>query len=162
MSAETITTAMFLITAVVASGVLINAIFPVIYQTAGTFSSSTHASDVRLRTDFVIVTTFANHGPPLSGQVWMKNIGSQPVSGDEIQSSDVFFGKVGNFQRLDLKSGQWSYHISDLNGNGYWDPGETLEIDTFTADTTVATGGFVYYQFVLPDGIWRSNQFTAS
>ncbi len=46
MSAETITTALFLITAVVASAVLINAVYPVIQTMTGTFSSSTHESDV--------------------------------------------------------------------------------------------------------------------
>jgi flagellar protein FlaG len=161
MSADTFTTAIFLITAVIAAAVLINAIFPVVYQMAGTFSSATHTSDVRLRTDFVIITTFANGNPTLSGQIWMKNIGSQPISTSEIQSSDVFFGPVGNFKHLSLQKGQWSYQLSDLNGNGYWDPGETLEIDASTSDT-VPTGGLLYFQFVLPNGVWRSNQFTSS
>ena len=64
MSSDTFTTAMFLITAVLAAGVLINAVFPVVYQMAGTFNSATHASDVRLRTDFSIITTFAGGNPP--------------------------------------------------------------------------------------------------
>jgi flagellar protein FlaG len=42
MSSETITTALFLITAVIAAGVLINAVYPVVYNMAGTFSSTTH------------------------------------------------------------------------------------------------------------------------
>ncbi len=162
MSSDTFTTAIFLITAVIAAAVLVNAIFPVVYQMAGTFSSSTHASDVRLRTDFVIVTTFASGIPTLSGQIWMKNIGSQPISTSEIESSDVFFGPVGNFKHLDFKSGQWTYQLSDLNGNRFWDPGETLEIDASTTDTSVLTGGLLYFQFVLPNGVWRSTQFTSS
>ncbi|MEI7649431.1 MAG: hypothetical protein WCJ47_06980, partial [Methanomicrobiales archaeon] len=60
MSAETITTAIFLITAVVATAVLVNAIYPVIYTTAGTFQASTHEADTRLRTDFKIVANFKN------------------------------------------------------------------------------------------------------
>ena len=102
MSSDTFTTAMFLITAVVAAAVLINAIFPVVYQMAGTFSSSTHASNVRLRTDFVIVATFAS--PTGTAQVFMKNVGSQAVSVNEIESSDVIFGPVGNVQHLTLSS----------------------------------------------------------
>ena len=47
MSDDSITTALFLITAVVASAVLINAVYPVISNMAGTFSSTTHESDVR-------------------------------------------------------------------------------------------------------------------
>lgn len=166
MSSDTFTTAMFLITAVLAAGVLINAVFPVVYQMAGTFNSATHASDVRLRTDFSIITTFAG-GNPYHGQIWLKNIGSQPVSGAEIQGSDVFFGPVGNFHRLDQGTvdhgnGYWTYQLSDINGNNVWDPGETLEIDAFPGGTAPVSGSYLYFQFVLPNGVWRSNQFTGS
>jgi archaeal flagellar protein FlaG len=169
MSAETFTTAMFLITAVIAAGVLINAVFPVVYQMAGTFSSSTHASDVRLRTDFTIVTTFAIGTPKLSGQIFMKNIGTQSVSIDEIKrSSDVFFGPVGNVQRLSYSSsasqgsGSWTYVLYEPNGkeNNFWDPGETLEIDAFSTIGSSTSGDPVTFQFILPNGVWRSSQFT--
>src|SRR5208337_912478 len=103
MSADTFTTAIFLITAVVAAAVLINAIFPVVYQMAGTFSSSTHASDVRLRTDFVVVATFAS-STTSTGQVFIKNVGSQSISISEIRSSDVYFAPAVTIRRLDLSS----------------------------------------------------------
>jgi len=168
MSAETFTTAMFLITAVIAAGVLINAIFPVVYNMAGTFQSSTHESDQRLRTDFKIVTTYGNSSTS-TVHVWMKNIGSQRVALAEILRSDVFCGEVGNFGRLSYIEdnpvpGQWTEIIRDaapLNNNGYWDPGETLEIWA-RPSTMPSSGGMVYFQFVLPNGIWRSNEFTVS
>jgi flagellar protein FlaG len=164
MSAETFTTALFLITAVIAGGVLINAVFPVVYTMAGTFQSSTHESDMRLRTDFKIVTTFGRSSTSVV-QVWMKNVGSQNIPLVEIQKSDVFCGEVGNFGRLayidgNPAAGQWTEVLSDLNTNNYWDPGETLEV--YAKPTIMpASGGLVYFQFVLPNGIWRSNEFTA-
>jgi flagellar protein FlaG len=165
MSAETFTTAMFLITAVIAAGVLINAVFPVVYQMAGTFASATHSSDVRLRTDFVIVATFASSPDT---QVYMKNVGSQPVSENEIKTSDVFFGPVGSFKRMEMAgpgtspgNGKWEYKLDDLNGNLYWDPGETLEIYAENTGVT-GSGSLVYFQFVLPNAIFRSSQFTTS
>jgi len=166
MSAETFTTAMFLITAVIAAGVLINAVFPVVYTMAGTFQSATHESDQRLRTDFKIVTSFAR-SPTV--QVWMKNIGSQRIPLSSINQSDVFCGPVGNFGRLtyryvlpgSLASGEWTETLSDLNSNNYWDPGETLQV-TAKPSTMPASGNMVYFQFVLPSGIWRSNEFTVS
>lgn len=161
MSAETFTTAIFLITAVIAAGVLINAVFPVVYTMAGSFSSASHESDQRLRTDFKIVTTYAN---TTTGLIWMKNVGSQRISLSEISRSDVFFGAVGDFGRLSyvdnfpVGSGQWTEYLIDLNANSNWDPGETLEI---VAKTSLPTSGNpVYFQFVLPDGIWRSTEFT--
>jgi len=169
MSADTFTTAIFLITAVVAAAVLINAIFPVVYQMAGTFSSSTHASDVRLRTDFVIVATFAS-STTSTGQVFMKNIGSQSISISEIRSSDVIFAPAVTIRRLDLSStgtlsdGKWTYALSDLNNNNYWDPGETLEIDAMNLNGGPGwgPGTMMYFQFILPNGVSRSSQFTSS
>ena len=166
MSAETITTAIFLITAVVATAVLVNAIYPVIYTTAGTFQSSTHDADTRLRTDFKIVATFAK-SPNV--QVWMKNVGSQRISLEEIKRSDVFCGPVDNYGILiykyvtpsSLNDGEWTETLSDLNTNNYWDTGETLQI-TAKRSTVPSSGNMVYFQFVLPDGIWRSTEFTAS
>jgi archaeal flagellar protein FlaG len=168
MSAETITTALFLITAVVASAVLINAVYPVIQNMAGTFSSSTHESDVRIRTDFKIIATSASESAG-TGQVWMKNIGSERISLAEIQRADVFCGEVGNFDHLTYTSGslvdtKWTADFGpgyDLNANSFWDPGETLKV-TAKPSTLIHSGSNVYFQFALPNGIWRSNEFTAS
>ncbi|MFA4876927.1 MAG: flagellin [Methanoregula sp.] len=165
MSADTITTALFLITAVIAAGVLINAIYPVVYNMAGTFSSATHESDQRLRTDFKIVLITAN-GTTKYGTAWMKNTGSAKISLDEIQRSDVFCGAVGEFKRLDYNAGppdQWIAIIKEAGtGNNFWDPGETLEIQ-FEASTLPPTAYTnAYFQLVLPNGIWRSTEFTVN
>ena len=159
MSADTITTALFLITAVIASGVLINAIYPVVFNMAGTFSTATHESDQRLRTDFKIVLA-TNDKSAQSGKVWMKNVGSAKISMDEIERSDVFCGAVGNFERLDYGE-TWGAVIKESASqvNNFWDPGETLEV-TFLASTLPATPNMAYFQFVLPNGIWRSTEFT--
>ena len=132
---------------------------------AGTFSSATHSSDVRLRTDFVIVATFAKES---NAQVYMKNVGSQPVSLGEIAKSDVFFGPVGSFKRMENSgpgtspgNGQWQYHLDDLNSNSIWDTGETLEVFAENNDVS-GSGSPVYFQFVLPNAVYRSSQFTTS
>jgi archaeal flagellar protein FlaG len=169
MSSETITTALFLITAVIAAGVLINAVYPVVYTMAGTFSSTTHESDVRMRTDFKIISTVASGN---EAQIWMKNIGTEQIPIASIEKSDVFCGAVGHFDRLtfvppgsSLGDGQWTYDFTsgkyDLDGNGVWDPGETIKITAVTA-LIPGSGDMVYFQFSLPTGVWRSNQFTVS
>lgn len=159
MSAETFTTAIFLVTAVIAAGVLVNALFPVVYTMVGTFSSASHESDVQLRTDFKIITTFASG---TEAQIWLKNIGSSRISENDISRSDVFCGKVGEFDHLEYNVG-WVYDFTipeyDVNGNDYWDPGETIKI---TANTgAITSGDIIYFQFALPSGIWRSTEFTA-
>ncbi|AGB02543.1 hypothetical protein [Methanoregula formicica] len=161
MSAETFTTAMFLITAVIAAGVLVNAVFPVVYNMAGTFSSATHESDERLRTDFKIVTYTAQKSGT-NANIWLKNIGSSRISmSDFTNRSDVFCGEVGKFQRLtwvssNPTSGQWTNVNYDSNNNNYWDPGETIQV---TAYTTIPPNNAVYFQFILPSGVYRTVEF---
>ena len=172
MSAETFTTAIFLITAVIAAGVLVNAVLPVVYNMAGTFSSSTQTSDERLRTDFKIVTyTYSSSNG--YANIWMKNIGSSRISVNDLHSrSEVFCGLVGDFERLtyDISNppaaGYWTSEFEedssyDLNLNNYWDPGETLHVIAHPA-TSISEGQMVYFQFILPGGSWRSQTFTAS
>lgn len=169
MSAETFTTAMFLITAVIAAGVLVNAVFPVVYNMAGTFSSATHESDERLRTDFKIVTYTAIPGAPPTGnaKIWLKNIGSSRIpAADFTNRSDVFCGKVGEFSRLTWASSgtgddTWTEQRYDANNNGYWDPGETILVTAYTDIPTTAQGQ-VYFQFILPSGVYRSVEFNAA
>lgn len=178
MSAETFTTAIFLITAVIAAGVLVNAVLPVVYNMAGTFSSSTHNSDERLRTDFKIVTYQYTHSAANtnSANIWMKNIGSSRIPANDLTNrSEVFFGSDTEYTRLTYvdanpAAGQWTTEFPsdastksyDLNGNRYWDPGETLHIQAHPQTPISSYGQMVYFQFVLPGGSWRSQTFPAS
>ena len=161
---------MMLITAVVASAILITAVFPIVWNMVSTFSSASHETDSRMRTDFKIVTTYASSGPTGGfARVWMKNIGTNTIGWAEVNQSDVFIGQVGIFERATLNLGtlpsinnnEWAYRIADTNSNGFWDPGETLEVDAGSPHFT-ASGQSVYFQFVLPNGVYRSSEFTTS
>ncbi len=121
----------------------------------------------RIRTDFKIIATSASQSSG-TAQVWMKNIGSERISLSDIQRADVFCGAVGNFDHLTYYKQQpvdkqWTADFGpgyDLNANSFWDSGETLKV---TARTSIPpAGNNVYFQFALPNGIWRSNEFTAS
>lgn len=165
MSSEAFTTAMFLIAAIIAAGVLINAVFPVIYTLAGTISSSSHTVDERLSNDVKIVTTYASGD---EARIWLKNVGTARISPSDIEKADVFLGAPGNFIRLGLvvppgtpETNQWTYEIlEDTQKNNYWDPGETLYIRAHS-DRIPGTGEVVYVQFVLSTGLSRSTTFTA-
>ena len=167
MSSEAFTTAMFLIAAIIAAGVLINAVFPVIYTLAGTISSSSHTVDERLSNDVKIVTTYAAGGTK-DAEIWLKNVGTARISPSDIGKADVFLGAPGNFIRLGLVvppsepgTNQWTYEIlEDTQKNNYWDPGETLYIQGHS-DRIPGPGEVVYVQFVLSTGLSRSTTFTA-
>lgn len=164
MSSETFTTAMFLIAAIISAGVLINAVFPVIYTLSGTIASSSHKVDERLSTDVKIVTTYASGGTH-DARIWIKNIGTGRIADADVRKADVFLGGQGNFERLAwaeaLAEGTWTHEILEETSNNYWDPGETLYIEAKT-DRIPGKGQVVYFQFVLPTGLSRSTTFTAS
>ena len=165
MSAETVVTAIFLITAVIAVGVLANAIMPVISTMGGTFSSSANAADEKMRTDFKIVATLENSDSD-GYDIYMKNIGSQRISFQEINQSDVFCGVVGvKISRITYTpnsvpevEGEWAPEILPEiipAGNSFWDPGETLAI--YAKPNNI--GDLNSFQFILPNGVWRSTEF---
>ncbi len=152
MSSETIVTALFLISAVIAAGVLINAIFPTITRTADTFGSASSEADTRIRTDFRIVNTFANN---TAVKVWLKNVGSARLHTNEVNMGDIYVGSPTNFERRSL-SGRV---VIEDNSNSYWDPGETVTITVVNIDTLLS-GPDVYAAVVLPNGVRRDIEFT--
>jgi len=175
MSAETFVNALFLITAVVAAGILITAVFPIVWNMASTFSAASHESDTRMRTDFKIVTYYANAKDQVA-HIYLKNIGSSRISVDELQNSDVFYGMVGNFSRLAYTSegtvtwGKWAYigyngteTSYDRNMNMVWETGETIQIIAIPEVSHQPNlNDFAYFQFIIPNGVWRSVEFLVS
>ncbi|MCU0632819.1 MAG: flagellin [Methanolinea sp.] len=156
MSSETIVTALFLISAVIAAGVLINAIFPAIYRTADTFGSVSHEADTKMRTDFKIVNTFAQKP---EAKIWLKNVGSARLHVNDIDIADIFIGSVNNFERFSLSG---HYDKEELQNN-YWDPGETLSITVSSSLIPESDGeNMVYVAVILPNGVRRSEEFPPS
>jgi len=167
MSAETFVNALFLITAVVAAGILITAVFPIVWNMAGTFSAASHDTDARMRTDFKIVATYSQGSSNFS-RVWIKNIGSNRIGLAEVNKSDVLIGLTTNFNRATfdqtcvLSNLEWCYIISETpSSNGYWDSGETLEV--YAKNIVIAEPSQnIYFQFILPNAVSRSSEFTTS
>jgi flagellar protein FlaG len=164
MSSESIVTALFLISAVIAAGVLISAIFPAIYRTADTFGSVSHESDVQMRTDIKIVNYFCTiTGEDQYAKIWLKNIGTYRMGTAEIDDSDIFFGQSGNFERLPI----YGHYNTEELGNNFWDPGETLTITIHKSDLTdencwpSTEDNDAYFAIVLPNGVRRSVEFAA-
>jgi flagellar protein FlaG len=164
MSSESIVTALFLISAVIAAGVLISAIFPAIYRTADTFGSASHEADVQMRTDIKIVNYFCTiTGEDPYAKIWLKNIGTYRMGTSEIDDSDIFFGRTDNFERLPI----YDHYDTEELGNGFWDQGETLTITIRKSDITdencwpSAENNDAYFAIVLPTGVRRSVEFTA-
>jgi len=131
---------------------------------SGTFSAAGQASNQQLRTNIQIVLDVANQSDFV--RVWMKNTGSERIPIADIQRSDVFCGDAGNFNRMTLSTsgtlnnGQWMYIMTNTNSPNSWNPGDSVEVDAYTQ--TINSSDPVYFQFVLPNGISASDQFTVS
>jgi flagellar protein FlaG len=155
MSSETIVSALFLISAVVAAGILINAIFPAIYRTSETFGTATHEADVQMRTDFKIVNLYAKN-PDV--RIWLKNTGSARIAKGDLDASDLFIGAEGDFERVSL-SGNFTVE-GQVPANDFWNPGETLTV-SLQSGKIPPRGEEVYCALVLPNGVQRSGNFPA-
>ena len=155
MSSETIVSALFLISAVVAAGVLINSVFPIISRTTETFGSVSHSTDTEMRTDIKIVNTYAN--TTSGATIWLKNVGSSSIPSSDLDQSDIFIGSPGDFERFSLAN---HYTILE-SANNFWDPGETLQVNIQSAKIPDA-GNTGYFSIVLPNGVKRDVQFTTS
>ncbi|KUG14223.1 hypothetical protein ASZ90_016141 [hydrocarbon metagenome] len=159
MSSETIVNGLFLITAVIAAAVLINAIMPAIYRTSETFGSSTHEADTLMRTDFKFVNGYASQSSGVLN-LWLKNTGSARIAKGDLDSSDLFVLSEGNMVRVPLNSNV--YEVPDqIPVTNFWNPGETLAI-TCSPGNIPASGQIITTTIVLPNGVKRSFDFTAS
>jgi flagellar protein FlaG len=168
MSSETIVTAIFLITAVVAAGILTSQIFPAIYTMSSTVTTTSQKTDLQMRTDFTVINTFSLHDTN-QAQVWLKNTGTSRIFLSDLNMSTIFVGAPGDFAtmaRNDLRPwplamGGWSYEILD-NTNAYWDEGETLHIAMSSPSIPKDSRDVISFQLVLYDGNSQSEQFTVS
>lgn len=164
MSAETFTTAMFLIVAVISAGVMVNAIFPVVHTFTQSVTSSSKSAEERLTTDIKIINTYADVSDQ-DARIWIKNVGSNRVSENELQKADLYIGAVGDFDRMTYNAGggadTWRYTIEG-DTNGYWDQMETITLDIQTTKIPDSTGELVYFAFTMPNGVFREKEFTTS
>jgi len=162
MSADTFVSAILIITAVVAVGILVNAVYPIIWSSASTFSSSAHETDTRMRTDFKIVNTYAKAGST-NAQFFIKNLGTTSLGSSEIQSADVYVVTSKALVNPSYGSGSppsWTYSLKNSD-DARWANGETLEIDITMSEAFNAADTYTF-QFVLPNGVQRSAEFTPS
>lgn len=119
-----------------------------------------------MRTDLKIVNAYS--AADGSSKIWIKNIGSIRIADTDISSSDVYFGIPGDFDYMINtagvpSSGQWTFTIRDVGtANEYWDSGETVEITLAVDASTFSSGEYAYFQFVLPNGVSVSTQYTVS
>ena len=162
MVSEVIGTALIMIATVVAAVALINAVFPSIYSVSDSISAVTGNVNNQMKSEFM----FIYESPDQSGNnltAWVKNTGETQVAANELNDSDLFISNSnGVMQMANLNSSKqpsWTYTIENSNGDGQWDPGETLEINLVTNQPFVQGSSYTT-RLVMYNGAYCEGYFT--
>lgn len=158
MTDTAITTAIITISCVICVTTLVSAVYPSVNRAASSVISTSEKLGERIETSIDIV---AEANVSVYEYVWAKNTGSSEIIA--IDDSDVFFGPVGNFQRIPYNSKRavapsWNYTIENDDGDGRWDVGETLNI-TIDNSTEIPIGDY-YVKISLFNGISDEEEFS--
>jgi hypothetical protein len=157
MAETAITTAMITIACVVSASMLVSAIFPALNRASSSVISSSALLGERIETSIDII---AETNDTSQAYIYVKNIGASSIT--QIDSSDIFFGKTNDFQRIPYNATlsitpSWNYAIENDEGNGKWDGGETVNIMIATAGITP---GDYYVKMILPNGISTEDTYS--
>jgi len=120
-----------------------------------TYLESQKAESIRVRTSVKIV--FAANSSETEVSIWIKNIGLTRFGGSLIAQGDLFFGPSGNFTRIPyyedgMAPPYWTYEIAeDLDGDGVWDPCETIRI-TIVLPQPLESGEY-FVKYVTYNGV---------
>lgn len=160
MSESVITVSIITIACVVCAAMLVNAIFPEVNRATSSVISSSANLGERIETSVDII---AEANESSYEYVWAKNIGTSQLAASQIEKSDIFFGKVGHFQRISYNASLssapcWKYTIENDNGNNRWDTGETVNI-TIDFGSEITTGDY-YVKIVLYNSISDEDTFS--
>lgn len=160
MSESVITVSIITIACVVCAAMLVNAIFPEVNRATSSVISSSANLGERIETSVDII---AEANESSYEYVWAKNIGTSQLAASQIEKSDIFFGKVGHFQRISYNASLssapcWKYTIENDNGNNRWDTGETVNI-TIDFGSEITAGDY-YVKIVLYNSISDEDTFS--
>ena len=158
MSEAAITTAIITIACVICAGMLVSAIYPAMNRATSSVVTTSEKLGDRIETSIDII---AEANQSSYEYVWVKNTGSSEIP--QIESSDVFFGEIDEFQRIPFDSSlslipSWSYSIENDDGDGRWDIGETLNITINSS--SVITAGDYYVKIIVYNGISDEDKFS--
>jgi flagellar protein FlaG len=150
MAQETISSAILIIAAIIATVALVNAVYPSLYTATDSVGSVSSTASDRVKTELKITMSSQPNASALF--VWVKNAGSTKILASNIAYTDVYFGDRGNVSRV--RSGvsdpyHWSYTLDDVSGDGNWGPGETMQIMITDPDASHLTTGIHVVKLVL-------------
>ncbi len=158
---DVISVSIITIASVICAAMLVTAVYPAVNRATSSVISSSVTLGDRIETSVDII---AESNESCYEYVWVKNTGTSQLAEAQIERSDIFFGEIGNFQRITYDSVLasapcWNYSIeNDNTGNGRCDTGETIKITI--KSTAELTAGDYFFQIVLYNGISDEDTFS--
>lgn len=145
----TISNAILIIAAVIATVIVVNAVYPAMFGMAGSIRSTVASADSRSATSVSISHCSFDLDDHLL-RVWAKNSGREPIADTVLAGIRGYYGDgSGSMANYEV-----SYALQPPNdGDDQWDPGETLEIDLSSPETPFPGGPGVHkVKLVMPNG----------
>lgn len=163
MAEETISTAILTVATIIATVVLLNAIYPSLYSASGSILSMSNAASDRIKTDLRVLTEYP--GADSNGHfvlvAWVKNTGSSTIGAASLKNMDLYLytggGMASRISQSDSAPG-WSYIILNGDGNMDWNPGETLQV-TLNYGSPLPKGT-MKFRLALDNGVFTEDTFS--
>jgi len=151
-----ITTALLIIAGVVSTVLLINSVYPAINRSGAAMVSISEKANDRVKSNIQIIQVASDGNNDVF--IWIKNVGASRIAG--IEQSDVFFGELGNFERVPHENYEeglsyWNYEIKN---DTQWQPMATLEITIHLASPP--SSGTYFVKVIIPNGISDESIFS--
>jgi hypothetical protein len=146
---------LLIIGGVVTSLAIFNGVYPSISASSSSISSATAKVSDRIESRIVIIQA-GNNGATV--EAWLKNIGTIEIT--NINQTDIFFGSVSSFNRIDYGTGPdlpyWEYQIE--GGSSGWTQAATIKV-TIHFTEPPAPGNYIL-KAVIPNGINDETTFS--
>jgi flagellar protein FlaG len=160
MADEAISTAILTVATIIAALVLVNAMYPSLYNASSALLSMNDRTADRIRTDLTVLTEWypaAHPADDIRLEAWVKNTGSTTITAKDLGMSDLFL-YTGNRTSVRIPGSDWSWELLNGEGDPNWATTETIRL-TVHFDPAGSDNGNWRLRLVLPNGVYAEDSF---
>ncbi len=160
VSTTFISEAIIMVAAIVATSVFATTFMSGLYAVSDANKFAINQAGRELKTSVKII--FAAPVSDTVIKVWLKNVGQEDIPSDLMELSDIFFGPKASLQHVPYGGAnlpRWRYElVTDVDNDGRWDPGETIEV-TIEWASSLQSGDY-FLRFTIYTGQYTDFTFS--
>jgi flagellar protein FlaG len=160
MAEEAISTAILTVATIIAALVLVNAMYPSLYNASGSILAMNDRASERIMTDLTVLTEWYPISHPADDiclEAWVKNTGRTTITAKDLGESDLFL-YTGNRMSVHIPKTDWSYALLNGDGDTGWGPTETVHLTVHFNPSGSGNGNW-RLRLALPSGIYTEDSF---